>query len=326
MGISEDEIRGSVSRHSGVEWEEFFESLFGYDAMRKARSRWGTDAGGRKRPRFARWRDPILDALDARIDARKRLRDRVLFQAIEERALEARGINLLTARRKAHRISEAIVLFAHQFRKGSDEHSGIPLMDALNRVASRPDDFLTTHLDSDDQPAWREALDLLTRIFFGPRTRFLVGGVLLAGSLVWMHQNQLIQVEEIKTLGASATNDREKAVADAQKIGQKTVENVKAVVSGDAKTRQLEVDGISPEVTRRLDGFGLGVAGLILILSSFFRGTRFAAFAVPGAVIAAIGPHLVEPGARSLGPTSLIALAVGAAMFGLGVVFGRTRE
>jgi hypothetical protein len=329
LGVAEDSIRSFISRQSGTNWEEFFEALFGYDALRVARVLWGSDAGGQKRPRFARWRDPIIDAIDARIAARKRIRDRVLFQAIEERALEARGINLLTARRKAHRISEAIVLYAHQFRQERDRDNGLPLMDGLNRVALRPDDFLTTHPESDDQndsPAWREALDLLTRTLFGPRTRFLLGGVLLAGSLIWMHQNELIRVDEIKNLGTNAPNDREKAVEDAKEIGRKTVANVQGVASGETRTRQLEIDGLSPEVTSRLDGFGLGVAGLILIASSFFRGTRFALFAVPGALIAAIGPHLIEPGARTLGPTSLIALAIAVGLFAAGVVFGRTLE
>ncbi len=329
IGVDEDTIRGFVCRQAGTDWEEFYETLFGYDALRSARRRWGLDAGGKRRPRFARWRDPILDAIDTRLEFRRGLRDRALFEMIEERALEARGINLLTARRKARRISEALVLFARQFRTTGDHESGLSLMDALNRVAARPDDYLTTHIESDDQkttPAWREALDFLTRTVFGPRTRFLAGGVLLAGSLVWMHQNNLIQPEAIKNAGMNVSNDHEKALEDAQKIGRETVANVKGVVSGATRTKQLEIDGISPELTRRIDGFGLGVAGLILIGSSFFRGTRFAIFAVPGALIAAIGPHLAEPGARTLGMTSLIALAIGAGLFGLGVVFGRSRE
>ena len=117
-GVDEDSIRRFVAQQSGTSWEEFYESLFGYGAMRSARTRWGLDAGGGKRPRFARWRDPIVDAVDARIVDRRRLRDRALFGAIEERNLEARGINLLTARRKARRIAEAIVLCAHQSRPG----------------------------------------------------------------------------------------------------------------------------------------------------------------------------------------------------------------
>ena len=328
LGISEDSVRRFACRQAGVRWEEFHEALFGYEALRKARVRWGLDAGGGRRPRFARGRDPIADFLDARIAARRRARDLVLFQAIEERNLEARGVNLLTARRKGRRIAEAIVAFAHQARRAGPDASGLPLMDALNRVAHRPEEFLTT-LDDDDHPgppAWRGALDLATRFLFGPRTRFLLGGALLAGFLLWMHQNELINADEIRRAGLNATTDREHAVDDARAIGRKVADKVQGVADARTETRSLEVGGLSPGVTRRLDGFGLGAAGLILILSSFFRGVRFAAFAVSGALVAALGPRLIEAGARPLGPTSLIAMAIGASLFALGVVFGRTRE
>ena len=328
LGVDEESVRRFACRQAGPRWEEFFEALFGYDALRDARSRWGADAGGKRRARFAPWRDPIIDAIDARIDARRRDRDRVLFQAIEERGLEARGINLMTARRKGRRISEAIVLYAHQFRRQTGSNDlGLPLMDALNRVAHRPDDYLTEAGDEDQgPPAWRDALGLVARILLGPRTRFLLGGALLAGCLLWMHQNSLISGEQIKQVVTTASTDRERAVADARKIQQETVAKVQGVASGDTRTKHLEVGGLSPEVAHRLDGFGLGVAGLILVLSSFFRGIRLAAFAVPGALVAALGPHLIEPGARPLGATSLTAMAVGGGLFALGVVFGRTRD
>jgi hypothetical protein len=141
-----------------------------------------------------------------------------------------------------------------------------------------------------------------------------------------MHQNELISSEKIKDVVTTATTDREQAVTGAKAIQEETVAKVKGVASGETKTRSLEVEGLSPEVTRRVDGFGLGVAGLILVLSSFYRGVRFAAFAIPGALVAALGPHLIEPGAQPLGPTSLIAMAVGGGLFALGVVFGQTRD
>ncbi len=328
LGVDEDSVRRFACRHAGRRWEEFFEALFGYDALRDARRRWGPDAGGQRRPRFAPWRDPIIDAIDARLDVRRRDRDRVLFQAIEERGLEARGINLLTARRKGRRIAEAIVQYAHQFRRqGGETDLGLPLMDALNRVAQRPDDYLAETGEEDTgPPAWRDALDLLIRVLFGSRTRFLAGGALLAGCLLWMNQNSLISGDKIKDVVAVATTDREQAVSGAKAIQEETVARVQGVARGETATKQLEVGGLSPEVTHRLDGFGLGVAGLILVLSSFFQGVRFAAFAVPGALVAALGPHLIEPGARPLGPTSLMAMAIGAGLFALGVVFGRSRD
>ena len=64
QGVAEDDLRRFVCRQSGARWEEFFETLFGYEALRSARERWAVDAGGKRQPRFARWRDPIVDFLD----------------------------------------------------------------------------------------------------------------------------------------------------------------------------------------------------------------------------------------------------------------------
>jgi hypothetical protein len=328
IGVDEDSIRRFACRHAGRDWEEFFEALFGYDALRSARARWGFDAGGKRRPRFAPWRDPIVDAIEARIDGRTMERDRVLLQGIEERNLEARGMNLLTARRRAHRIAEAVVLFARQFRRQQPEGApGIPLMDALGQVALRPDDFLTsTYSDDREPPAWREWLADFGNALFGSRVRFLAGGLFLAGSLYWMHQNEIINAGQIRNAAKVATTDREKAIEDASALGREVRDKVQAVADAKAETRQLRVEGISQQVTDRVDGFGLGVAGLILLASSLFRGARISIFVWPGALIAAFGPRLIEAGARPLGPTSLLAMAIGGGLFALGVFFGRTRD
>ena len=125
-----------------------------------------------------------------------------------------------------------------------------------------------------------------------------------------MHQNALISAEEIKQAGQIATTDHEKAVADAGEIGRKIMEKAQGVADASTETKSLEVTGLSPNVSRRLDGFGLGVAGLILIVSSGFGGLRIAGFAIPGALIAALGPHLIEGRTpEPWGTTSLMAMA-----------------
>ncbi len=326
-GIDEESVRRFACRQAGLRWEEFFETIFGYEALRSARALWGQDAGGRRRPRFAPWRDPIVEALDARLRARREARDLELFRAVEEHNLEARGVNLLTARRKSRRVAEAIVTYARAYRRGDSDATGAPLMVGLDRVARRPDDYLTAA--EVEEPAGpsiaSETFDALARVLFGPRTRFLLGGVALAGFLLWMHQNALISAEEIRRAGAGAVEGREEAVQDVQAIGRDIASKVQGVADAATETRSLEVEGLPPGLARRLDGFGLGVAGLILVASSFFGGIRMAAFAVPGALVAAIGPGLVEPGARTLGPASLACLAVAAGLFALGVAFGRSR-
>jgi eukaryotic-like serine/threonine-protein kinase len=328
-GADEDDIRRFVCRQSGPRWEEPFESAFGYDAMRSARARWGLDAGGKRRPRFAPWRDPIADFLDAKLDTRRRERDRALLQGTEERGAEARGINLLTARRKSHRVAEAMVTLARQYRRSADASVGLPLMNAMLRATERPEEFLAAAEAIEGPtgpPAWREALSMAARIVFGPRARFLVGGALLAGFLVWMHQNALIDAEEIRQNVLAATADSEQVVANAKKLGRKLAEDVQSVADAAKRTDDVEIPHLPPAIARRLDGFGLGVAGLILVLSSSFQGIRFAAFAVPGALVAVVGPRLIDPAARTLGMTSLSAMAIGVGLFAMGVVFGRSRD
>jgi len=329
LGVAEDDLRRFACRQAGPRWEEFFEALFGYDALRSARGRWGLDAGGKRRPRFAPWRDPIADFLDAQLGARSRERDRALLRGIEERGAEARGINLLTARRKAERVAEAMVSLGAQYRRSPDASVGLPLMTAILRATERPEEFLAAAEAFEapsGPPAWRLVTEAAARFAFGPRARFLAGGLLLASFLVWMNQNELIDATKIKRDVLAAPSDREQAVANAEKFGRKLAENVQGVADAAEATSDLQIPYVPPAVARRLDGFGLGVAGLILLLSTTFRGLRFAAFAVPGALVAAIGPRLIDPAARPLGPTSLMALAIGGGLFALGVVFGRSRD
>ncbi len=320
-GVDEDDLRRFACRQAGPGWEEFYETLFGYDAMRQARDRWGLDAGGKARARHARWRDPIVALLGAPLEARRRDRDLALLGSIEERGLEARGINLLTARRRGRRVAEATVALAARYRDSPDRSLGLPLMTALVRAADRPDEFLAAPevAEAAEPPAWREALAGLGRGAFGPRARFLAGVALLAGFLVWMDRNGLISAAEIRADVLAATEGREQAVANAEKLGRKLVENVQGVAGAAIPTRPLQIGPVA------LDGSGLGVAGLILALSAAFAGTRMALFALPGALIAAGGAHLLA-GARPFGPTSLGAMALGAGCLALGILFGRTRD
>ncbi len=242
--------------------------------------------------------------------------------------MEARGINMLTARRKGRRVAEASVALAAQFRRSADGSVGLPLMNALLRATERPEEFLASPeiVEAAGPPAWREALAGVARVGFGPRARFLAGGVLLAGFLIWMEQNRIISADEAKQAVLSATEDRQKGAAEAGDIGRKLAANVQNVADAATETRPLEIGPLSPSIARRLDGFGLGVGGLILVLSAASAGPRMAAFALPGALIAVLGAGVFDPSARTLGFTSLVAMAIGAGIFALGLALGRARR
>jgi hypothetical protein len=328
-GVAEEEIRRLVARQGGGGWEEFYETLFGYEALRAARGKWGADAGGQRRARFARWRDPIVDLLDRRLESRSQLADRAVWEALQERNFEARGQNLLTARRKSRRVAEAIVTLAQHYRTAPDHSLGLPLLSIMTRAVEKPDDYLTTTHgdDRDDPPFWRTALERLVDLLAGPRARFLLGATLLAGFCVWTGQNALVPNVDLKQdVQTVADLDHEKAIAEARKVTGAIAESVQAVAEARTATRPLELRFLPVELTRRLDGFGLGAAGLILVASAFFRGVRLAFFVLPAAVVAVLGASVIEPGAHTLSGSSLVALAVAAGGFALGMVFGRERN
>src|SRR5262249_17478206 len=48
-GLAEDAVQDFVARFSGADWEEFFEELFGYEAMLAARAKWASGEQSVKR-------------------------------------------------------------------------------------------------------------------------------------------------------------------------------------------------------------------------------------------------------------------------------------
>ena len=156
----------------------------------------------------------------------------------------------------------------------------------------------------------------LIDVILGGRTRFLLGSAIFAGFLLWVHQNGMISGDQIKDIA------------------------VKAIASDDPlqSVRDARIDVRMPEVTKALDaplgprflsklfnGFHPGAAGLILIFSSFWRGSRVGFFAIPGAVFALIGPALGVP---SIGPlsASVASMAIGAGIASLGLFLGASPD
>ena len=330
LGVAEDDVRRFACRQAGRDWEELYESLFGYDALRVARARWGIDLGGKIRPRHARWRDLFADAIDRKLGDRRRVRDRATLQAIEEQGREARGVNLLTARRQAHRASEAMVHVGDEYGRSWGEGLGRPLGRAMVDAAERPDAFLASTWSDDTRaapPAWRAALETVVGLVAGPRARFLVGGLLLAGSLLWMDQNGIISGATLKQEALAAVEERGQALADAKVIAKKLAEGVRGAADAAARVpaKPLRLPFLPPGLAGRLDGLGLGVAGLILLIASAAWGTRISLFVLPAALVASFGPGLLNASARPMAGTSLLCHAIAAGLLGLGWAFGKER-
>ncbi len=311
QGVSEESLRRFVRSTAGGRWEEFFEALFGSDARRAAREPSERGWRGLARAPHLVVRDGITGWVEARQGARRVDRERSLLQAIEERGLVAEGVNLLTARRKARRIAEAMVAVSRETRAAADAEARPTVADAVRQASEAPEAVLLDHeggLVGPDSSWIRELL-------LGARTRFLLGSALVAGCLLWVHQNGVISGAQIKDVAARAIEAPDPL---------RTLRDARIDVRVPGRTAPLDVPFLPRAVTRLVRGFHAGAAGLILILSAMMRGSRVGDFAVPGAAIALLGPAW---GVARLGPldapSACIVLGVGVAC--LAFVFGRAR-
>ena len=83
---------------------------------------------------------------------------------------------------------------------------------------------------------------------------------------------------------------------------------------------------IVPELLRKLvSSYGAGVAGLLLILSSFFAGWKMTLFALPAAAVPVFFSRLTFLQIGTLSP-SLVPSVIGVAVFVAGVLFGRSQR
>lgn len=108
-GVSEEALMEFVCRYTGLHWEEFFENLFGYEAMIIERGRWASREKVRPRKKFKTWRDPVARWVEEVEQARQRRRDEAAMAKAEKRRLKAGGMTEEQADAEAAKVAKAVV-------------------------------------------------------------------------------------------------------------------------------------------------------------------------------------------------------------------------
>lgn len=90
-GVGEDQIMDFVGRFAGEQWEEMFESLFGYEAMIAQREKSASVDRVKPRKKFATWREPVAQWLDGVEESRKERRERAALAKVETARLKSEG-------------------------------------------------------------------------------------------------------------------------------------------------------------------------------------------------------------------------------------------
>jgi serine/threonine protein kinase len=318
-GVDEAALHQFVAKYSGQHWEEFFEALFGYEAKLAARKQWGLSDAGRARPRFRGWRDWIIRWIDGRIAAWRELRDRKHLQQLEEKSLQAQGMDLITARRRAQLLADAILDNAAETRSSAAQPPSKPADPALEAAKKRSKikamlaDAKKGAYESKRQRLAGAALSPLAMLL-GPKMRFLVGCLLIAGCAVWARQNGFVTRENLESVKAAVeTSVQDQSAASLASAAQ---------AIGEQPTTELAI----PLVGKYLSSFNAGIAGLLLIVLGLFRGWKMSLFALPAAALMVLGPTLGIPAVIPLSTVHVSSLVAGLVIAAIGFVFGRTYD
>lgn len=321
-GLDEDAIRQFVCKYGGDRWEEFFEALFGYEAKLSARE-WSRGERGRAREKFRAWRDPLISWIDGKQRARREAKEEKHLRKIEEKGLQAQGMTVAEARQRAERTAQAMVGQAAGIRETVVATAPGQAIDP-NKKRAMIRAMLEAAQNAEPAPkkSGLAALAGPLGLVFGARARFLLGGLLLAGCLLWVRQNgETFNPERIQDLKAAAIQQIDKSQDEGGQLDE--VKKTVAKLAGQGKpTRPLSVPFIPESLAKSLfNTINPGLAGLILILSAFFRGMKIAVFAYPAAAIALVG-HWFQiptwPGNIVYGLQGVIGLGIMAAGFFLG--------
>ncbi|MCX5661545.1 MAG: protein kinase [Planctomycetota bacterium] len=305
-GLEEQALRQFVCKYAGERWEEFYEALFGYEAKISAREQWGKGDRGRMRKKHAAWRDTIINTLDARIRQRKEERERRHLQRIEEKQLKAKGMGEAEAKKKAQDEAQTMVTRGAEIKEKAarmlEEATLPPKKVNLAGGGGAIGDPEAARARARARAFSNSATVNWINFFIGPRARFVVGALLLVLFGLWIRANELTDTSRVRSTAG---------------------QGISGLIHMDTKPLGIP---LVPETIRYeyFNGLGLGLAGIILVLSALFGRLRMAVLALPAAVLA-FGAHALRgviPPVLHIEP-ELIALAGAVVLATMGLVFIR---
>jgi hypothetical protein len=336
-GLDEDALRQFVCRYAGDHWEEFYESLFGYEAKIEARQNWGISLRGKPRPKFAAWRDALVAWVDARAIARKQARERKLLARTEEKRLKAEGMDLLQARKKAQKQADKLVQKAETLkqtiadaRSESDRRSA-PTAGPARVAVVKPGSLLETDdSDDDDSGGGRKRQSYLQRrhggllgLMLGPTVRFPIALALLAVFFLWFHKANPDFPQNAGKLAKESVDQTQDQLSDSGVTNDLELQAkpAHAGMSVETNRNDVEIPGIRPAIRHQLSGYPVGLAGALLLISCLFRGWKVGLMTIAGAAVMVVGNRWIPGFGRLSAP--MLSCALGAGVSVIGILFGR---
>jgi len=295
-GHEEVVLQDLVANHGGRGWQALFERLFGRRALPATLARREHDGiGGRSRS--VSLREALLTLLEKRLEARRDQHHQRLLEAVEEGRLEAAGVNLLTVRRKARRISKALVVTAAEWRdeqrllapvERSLASATRPLVQRLQVAALRPEPVLEPH-EVQTRPLFRR-LDLAASLVLGRGLRFLLGVVLLGLFAFWLDAKGILTGRQVRDQAVEIYQVAHRA-ATAADPGILRELRWDLSVEWKRLLEPVDVPWLRESLGMQIPGANLAASGVLLLVSVLSGRKLTGLLALLGATLALFGPR-----------------------------------
>ncbi len=264
QGLDEEQLRQFVAKYAGRHWEEFFEALFGFEAKLAARAHLLRGGAAGARERHGAWREPLVGWMERVEMSRKESRARLLLAAVERARLLADGASAHSAERRANATADVMVRVADEVRKAESRRAA-PGLSASHATTSMRKLMQVAERPDEVKPVERgDAFARFAELFVGPHVRAVAAAILVGACVVWAYQNGYLPGTVTHQLAAP-----------------------------------LVVPGVPAAFTSWVNGFNVGLAGVLLLGSLYLSGNLMSAFALVGAAVIAAGHHC---GIRALAP------------------------
>ena len=319
-GLDEDSVRRFACEYSGRQWEEFYEALFGYEAKMEARKRWGRSARGYDRPKFGRWRDPVVQLINHREEARAEARQRKHLLRVQTKALQAEGVEEVAAAKQARRMAELIYAQAQELhaRAAQVREAAATLPPETQPAVQKPREAFRFDTEEKIHITGNYVTRRYggpTQLLFGQRARFIVAAILLLGFFAWRYQNRAAIIDEVQQF-------RGYRVDPTMQDPTRVIDTRKVVEVTSHTTQNLDLAFVPAFICNVLGTWNAGVAGLILLVGSHLRSIRIGIPLLAAAGIIVFGHYLPAASSLSDNPRK-IALAIGSLMALIAFVFMR---
>jgi serine/threonine protein kinase len=304
-GLDEQALRNFVAKFSGDTWEEFYEACFGFEAKLQARE-YRVAEGLRPGKRFRVWREALINRFESRRRSQQTNRTQEHLARVEQEGLKAQGVSEEDARAQARRIEQTTAASRAQVMSHSETVADPAAVAAAKRARIKAMLAEARGGKEPPPPPLQSTVSVWLNTIAGSRFRFLAGSVLMIGFVLWIQQNKVLSGSEFGAAAATAIENREASA----------LRNVQLDFS---ETKPLDM----PIIGRYFDSLNAGLAGLLLLFTSLFRGWKISVFLLPAAVIALLGPALGVPGIDAIGGAYVSSGAIAIVLAVVGVLFAR---